>query len=171
MVQEKIVSLIQNNQKEAFTQLYDSYAQSLFGIISNLTSNPEEAEDILQDVFVKIWKNIDSYSENNERFYTWLVNITRETAIEKLKSKGYFSKKNLTTQNFVNLTDNNSKDSIGIREFVKKMKPLHIKLIDCLFFKGFSLQEASEELEIPVTTLKSENRNSISELKNLLKQL
>jgi RNA polymerase sigma-70 factor (ECF subfamily) len=59
-------------------------------------------------------------------------------------------------------------DTIGVQEFVKKLKPRCIKLIDLLFFKGFTQQEASDELEIPLGTVKTHNRNCISELRNLL---
>jgi RNA polymerase sigma-70 factor (ECF subfamily) len=63
------------------------YSKSLFSVINVLVSNREEAEDVLQEVFVKIWKNIDSYNESKGRFYTWILNIARNTSIDKLRSK------------------------------------------------------------------------------------
>jgi RNA polymerase sigma-70 factor (ECF subfamily) len=56
-------------------------------VINVLVRNREEAEDVLQDVFVKIWKNIDSYNDSKGRFYTWILNIARNTSIDKLRSK------------------------------------------------------------------------------------
>lgn len=174
MTQEELLPLIYKKDERAFTLLYDMYSKSLFGVISNLIKDQEEAEDVLQDVFVKIWKNIDSYNQEKGRLYTWMVNITRNTTIDKLRSKGYNnSQKNLSADNFVHLLDDNTRltnkiDSIGIREFVKKLKPKCIKIIDLLFFKGYTQQEASEELEIPLGTVKTQNRNCINELRNLL---
>lgn len=174
MTQEELLPLIYKKDERAFTLLYDMYSKSLFGVISNLIKDQEEAEDVLQDVFVKIWKNIDSYNEEKGRLHTWMVNITRNTSIDKLRSKGYNnSQKNLSADNFVHLLDDNTRltnkiDSIGIREFVKKLKPKCIKIIDLLFFKGYTQQEASEELEIPLGTVKTQNRNCINELRNLL---
>lgn len=174
MTQEELLPLIYKKDERAFTLLYDMYSKSLFGVISNLIKDQEEAEDVLQDVFVKIWKNIDSFSEEKGRLYTWMVNITRNTAIDKLRSKGYNnSQKNLSADNFVHLLDDNTRltnkiDSIRIKEFVKKLKPKCIKIIDLLFFKGYTQQEASEELEIPLGTVKTQNRNCINELRNLL---
>ncbi|MDD2985584.1 sigma factor-like helix-turn-helix DNA-binding protein, partial [Flavobacterium sp.] len=90
------------------------------------------------------------------------------------RSKGYNNNlKNLTTDNFVHLLDhsagmNNKIDMIGIQEFVKKLKPKCIKIIDLLFFKGFTQQEASDELDIPLGTVKTQNRNCIQELRTLL---
>jgi RNA polymerase sigma-70 factor (ECF subfamily) len=60
-------------------------------------------------------------------------------------------------------------DTIGIEEFVKKLKPKCIQIIDLLFFKGYTQQEASEELEIPLGTVKTHNRNCINDLKTYLK--
>lgn len=174
MTQEELLPLIYKKDERAFTLLYDMYSKSLFGVISNLIKDQEEAEDVLQDVFVKIWKNIDSYNEEKGRLYTWMVNITRNTSIDKLRSKGYNNnQKNLSADNFVHLLDDNTRftnkiDSIGIKEFVKKLKPKCIKIIDLLFFKGYTQQEASEELEIPLGTVKTQNRNCINELRNLL---
>jgi RNA polymerase sigma-70 factor (ECF subfamily) len=103
-----------------------------------------------------------------------MLNITRNTAIDKLRSKGFNNKqKKLSSDNFVHLLDDSNKmtnriDTIGIQEFVKKLKPKCIQLLDLLFFKGFTQQEASEELEIPLGTVKTQNRNCINDLRTYL---
>lgn len=89
MNQEELLVLIYKKDEKAFTHLYDMYSKSLFSVITVLVKNREEAEDVLQDVFVKIWKNIDSYHESKGRFYTWVLNIARNTAIDKLHSKNF----------------------------------------------------------------------------------
>lgn len=175
MTQEDILPLILKKDDKAFTTLYDMYSKSLFSVISNLIKEQEEAEDVLQEVFVKIWKNIETYNETKGRFYTWIVNIARNTAIDKLRSKGFNnSQKNLSSDNFVHLLDDSNKltnriDTIGIQEFVKKLKPKCIQLIELLFFQGYTQQEASDELEIPLGTVKTQNRNCINDLRNYLK--
>lgn len=174
MTQEQLLQQIYKKDGKAFSTLYDMYSKSLYGVIFNLLSNREESEDVLQDVFVKIWKNIDSYSEDKGRFYTWILNIARNSAIDRLRSKSHNnSLKNLSADSFVHILDhnvsaNNKIDAIGIREFVKKMKPKCIKLIDLLFFKGYTQQEASDELEIPLGTVKTQNRSCINDLRTIL---
>jgi RNA polymerase sigma-70 factor, ECF subfamily len=175
MSQEQILLLIQQKDGKAYTILYDMYSKSLFAVISNLVKDREEAEDILQEVFIKIWKNIDTYNESKGRFYTWMLNIARNSAIDKLRSKNFNnSKKNLSSDNFVHLLDESNKsihkiDAIGIQDFIKKLKPKCIALIDLLFFKGYTQQEASEELDIPLGTVKTQNRSCISDLRTYLK--
>ena len=68
MTQEDILPLILKKDDRAFTTLNSMYNKSLFGVLSNLIKEQEEAEDVLQEVFVKIWKNIDSYNESKGRF-------------------------------------------------------------------------------------------------------
>ena len=174
MTQEEVLTLISKKDDRAYSYLYDMYSKSLFSVIKNLINDREEAEDVLQEVFIKIWKNIDSYNESKGRFYTWAVNIARNSTIDKLRSKNFNnSKKNLSSDNFVHLLDDSNKltnkiDSIGIEEFVKKLKPKCIQIIDLLFFKGYTQQEASDELEIPLGTVKTQNRNCINDLRNFL---
>lgn len=174
MSQEELIPLILKKDDRAFTVMYDMYSKSLFSVISNFFKETEDAEDVLQEVFVKIWKNIESYSETKGRLYTWMLNIARNTAIDKLRSKGYNnSQKNLNNETFVNRIEDGNKlsnkvDAIGLKEFVNKLKPKCIQIIDVLFFKGYTQQEASDELEIPLGTVKTLNRNCIKDLRTYL---
>lgn len=174
MEQEELLKELLKKDDKSFTLLYDNYSKSLFGVIYNLIRNTEEAEDILQEVFIKIWKNIDTYNESKGRLYTWMLNIARNTSIDKLRSKNYNnSQKNLSSDNFVHILDDNSKttnkiDAIGIKEFIMKLKPKCIQIIDLLFFKGYTQQEASDELEMPLGTVKTNNRNCMNELRKMI---
>ena len=110
MTQEEILPLLSKKDSRAYTLLYDMYSKSLFAVINNLVKDREEAEDVLQEVFVKIWKNIDTYNQSKGRLYTWMLNISRNTAIDKLRSKGFNnSQKNLSSDNFVHLLDDSNK--------------------------------------------------------------
>ncbi|HEX9980250.1 MAG TPA: sigma-70 family RNA polymerase sigma factor [Flavobacterium sp.] len=174
MTQDDLLVLIANKDEKAFSHLYDMYSRSLFSVISNYLKNREDAEDVLQEVFVKIWRNIDTYNDSKGRFYTWILNIARNASIDKLRSKGYGNdKKNVSADNFVHLLDDKNRlssriDAIGIQDFVKRLKPKCIQLIELLFFKGYTQQEASDELEIPLGTVKTQNRNCINDLRNFL---
>lgn len=174
MEESLLVKKLLEKDDKSFTLLYENYSKSLFGIIYNLVKNKEEAEDVLQDVFYKIWNNIEQYNENKGRLYTWMVNIARNTTIDRLRSKGYNnSQKNQNVDNFVYMLEDNSKtinkiDAIGINEFIKKLKPKCIQLIELLFFKGYTQQETSDELEIPLGTVKTNNRNCMNDLRLML---
>lgn len=176
MEQELLVKELLKKDNNSFTLLYDNYSKSLYGVIYNLIKNREEAEDVLQEVFVKIWNNIDSYNESKGRLYTWMLNIARNTSIDKLRSKGFNnSQKNLSVDNFVYMLEDNSKitnriDAIGIKRFINKLKPKCIQIIELLFFQGYTQQEASEELEMPLGTVKTNNRNCMNELRLMINE-
>jgi RNA polymerase sigma-70 factor (ECF subfamily) len=128
------------------------YSKSLFSVINVLVSNREEPkmyfkfllrfEKLILIMRVRTLLHVDT-------------NIARNTSIDKLRSKNFNNSQNLSSDNFVHLLDDSNKlvdkvDTIGINEFVKKLKPKCIQIIDLLFFKGYTQQEASEELEIPL---------------------
>ncbi len=165
-----IIEMQQGNEK-AFSKIYTMYSEAIYGIIYSVVLDEGTAEEILQDVFVKIWDKSGSYDINKGRFFTWILNIARNAAIDETRSKSFKNtKKNLSTSNFVDIlatTDslNRKTNAIGIRKFVDALKPMCIKIIDLLFFKGYTHKEASETLDIPLGTLKTRNRNCINELR------
>ena len=114
-------------KSNSITNTIQQFGKKLFGFVRGKVRTNEDAEDILQDVFVKIWKNIDTYNTSKGRLYTWMLNIARNTSIDKLRSKNFNNnQKNLSTDNFVHILDDNSKtinkiDAIGIKEFIKTL--------------------------------------------------
>lgn len=104
--EEELISLLKERDQNAFSYLYDNYSKALFGIIYNIVGNTEEAEDILQIVFLKIWNSFSTYDKSKGRLYTWMLNITRNSAIDYVRSKqNKTNSKNLTSDNIVNEID------------------------------------------------------------------
>ena len=162
---------MQNGSEKAFSRLYTMYSEAIQGIIYSIVLDEETAEEVLQDVFIKIRNNSYSYSKNKGHVFTWLLNIERNAAIDETRSKSFKnSRKNLSTTNFVDILSssdslNKKTNAIGIKKFVDALKPACIKIIDLLYFKGFTQAEASKTLEIPLGTLKTRNRTCINELR------
>ncbi len=165
---------MQNGNERAFSKIYALYSEAIFGIINSIVLDESVAEEILQDVFVKVWNKSNSYDIKKGRFFTWLLNIARNAAIDSTRSKASkASKKNLSASNFVNILFDNDNlnqktNAIGIKNFVNKLKPACIKIIDLLYFKGFTQTEASKSLKIPLGTLKTRNRNCIKDLRTIV---
>jgi RNA polymerase sigma-70 factor (ECF subfamily) len=165
---------MQNKNETAFSKIYAMYSEAIYGIIYSVVLDEEIAQEVLQDVFIKVWNNSESYDSKKGRFFTWLLNIARNSAIDKTRSKAYKnSKKNLSTSNFVDILSgsdnlNQKVNAIGIRKFVDALKPACVKIIDLLFFKGYTQAEAAKTLEIPLGTLKTRNRNCIQDLRTLV---
>ena len=162
---------MQKGNEKAFSRIYSLYSQAVYGIIHTIVRNEDLSEEILQDVFIKIWNNRDAYSIKKGRFFTWILNIARNAAIDATRSKAYKnSKKNLDVTNFVDVletSDNltNFTNAIGIKKFIEALKPACIRIIELLYFKGYTQVDAAKELDIPLGTVKSRNRNCINELR------
>lgn len=166
-----LIIALQNRNEKAFSRLYTMYSEAIYGIIYSIVQDEKVAEEVLQDVFVKVWNNAPSYNVDKGRYFTWLLNIARNTAIDETRSKSFKnSRKNLSTTNFVDIVPssdslNKKTNAIGLKKFVDALKPACIKIIDLLYFKGFTQAEASKTLEIPLGTLKTRNRACIKELR------
>ena len=169
---EYLVSQFQKKDEKAFKKLYNMYSQSMHGVIYNIVRDNEIAEEVMQDVFIKAWEKADSYNSSKGRFFTWLLNISRNAAIDKTRSKAFKkSSKNLNSDYFVDIihsSDNlgSKTDAIGIKKFVDKLAEKCVKIIELLYFKGYTQKEASEELDMPIGTIKTRNRNCIQELRD-----
>ncbi|GFZ77767.1 RNA polymerase sigma factor SigK [Aquaticitalea lipolytica] len=171
---ETLILKFQQKDEKAFEALYNMYSDSMHGVIFNIVRDNDIAEELMQDVFIKAWNNASSYSAEKGRFFTWILNIARNAAIDKTRSKAFKnSKKNLDAEYFVDILQNsdsldNKTDAIGIGKFVSKLAKKCIEVIELLYFKGYTQKEASEELNIPIGTIKTHNRNCIKELRDIV---
>lgn len=171
---ELLVKQFQAKDVKAYEKLYNMYCDSISGVVNTIVKNDDVAQEITQDVFIKAWNKSDTYSSKKGRFFTWILNIARNAAIDYTRSKKYKqSKQNLNSDFFVDILEtsqslDNSTDAIGIKEFVKKLGDKCKSVIELLYFKGFTQKEASEELDMPIGTVKTRNRNCITELRTML---
>ncbi len=173
--EEELIVLLKERNESGFHYLYDHYSGALYGIILRIVQSKEYTEEIIQDVFVKIWNSIQQYDSSKGRFYTWMINIARNTAIDYLKSKGFQNElKNQSLPDFVYnsaelSTTNNSSDFIGFNKVIEGLEVDKQELIDLAYYQGYTQNEISEKLKIPLGTVKTKMRNALMKLKDLLK--
>ncbi|MDP4283751.1 MAG: sigma-70 family RNA polymerase sigma factor [Bacteroidota bacterium] len=174
--EDELIELLKSGDQSAFAYLYDNYSGALYGIIFKMLENHELAEDVLQEAFVKIWNNFSSYDRTKGRLFTWMLNIARNLAIDTIRSKSY--KKQTKIQNVENAVDNVSNDAnvatsfdaLGVRKHLVQLKIEQKQIIDLAYFEGFTQDEISKKLEIPLGTVKTRMRTAIMELRKLLQQ-
>lgn len=169
-----LVEKFKQKDEKAFESLYNMYSNSMQGVVYNIVRDHDIAEEVMQDVFIKAWHKSDSYSSSKGRFFTWILNISRNAAIDKTRSKSFKkSKQNLNSDFFVDSIEtheslDNSTDAIGIKKFVGKLADKCKEVIELLYFKGYTQSEASETLNMPIGSIKTRNRNCIKELRNMV---
>jgi RNA polymerase sigma factor (sigma-70 family) len=171
--QELIIALKARDEK-AFSYLYDHYSSSLYSIILQIVKRPETACDVLQEVFLNIWRKIESYDPIKGRLFTWMLNISRNASIDMLRSKNYLnSRKNQEITDIVYANDQATTqtniDSIGLSKYLGKLRPEQRVLIELAYFKGYTHDEIAQIENIPLGTVKTRIRNALLQLREYLK--
>lgn len=169
--EEELVDLLQQKNQQAFSYLYDHYAAALNGVIYRMVEDRELAEDILQEAFIKIWNNFHSYDKTKGRLYTWMLNLARNLSIDTLRSKSFKKQQKISgDENSVNnIKDANTIiekfDGIGLSKQLDYLKFDQKQIIDLAYFKGYTQDEISKTLDIPLGTVKTKMRSAILELR------
>ena len=162
---------LRNREKIAVEALYDMYSSSLYGVICRIVIDTATAEDVLQETFVKIWHSFSGYSTEKGRLFTWMVNIARNLAIDKIRSKDFKNQnKNQELENNVTFIDEQRNtvykpELLGIKDLVQTLKPEQKSILELVYFKGYTHVEAADELGIPLGTIKTRLRMAIQELR------
>jgi len=167
----ELVNALKQKDNAAFGHLYLYYRGSLYNIINQIVPDTETANDVLQETFITVWKNIDKYDPTKGRLFTWLLNLTRNCAINKTRSKNYKNYlKNDDLDNYVNTSEKTGStemntNQIGLRKEVSKLKNELKLVIELAYFHGCTQEEISKTLNIPLGTVKTRLRTAIIELR------
>jgi RNA polymerase sigma-70 factor (ECF subfamily) len=156
----------------SYNYLYEHYSGALYSVILQIVQNESIAGDVLQEVFISIWKRIDSYDEAKGRLFTWMHNIARNAAIDMVRSKSY--RNNTRSESIEGSADNLQSpqleiDNIGLRKIVDKLKPEQRSLIELAYFIGYTHEEIAQIEAIPLGTVKTRIRAALQQLRTFLK--
>ena len=170
--EHQIVEMLHQNDRKVISIIYDNYAPALYGVVLRIVRSEEIAEDVMQDSFLKIWKNGQQYNSSKGTLFTWLLNIARNTAIDKTRSANFRrSNKIQPVDDFVNNKESTTgtikPELIGVKELVNNLDSKYKEVIDLIYFNGFTQQEVSDHLNIPLGTVKSRIRIALRELKGI----
>lgn len=147
------------------------YNESLFGMITKIVKRQEEAEEVLQNTFLKIWENIEKYDERKATIFTWMAQIARNTAIDKVRLKSYQnqSKINEIDDYHSEFSVPSEEQNIDLQRLTQKLPDKYKILLDKMFLEGYTQQEISDLLDIPLGTVKTRLRDAIQILRAELK--
>lgn len=162
--EEELIELLKNDKEAGFNQLYANYSAVLYGISIKIVGSEEIAQDVLQDAFVKIWKNFSKYDSSKGRLFTWLLNITRNTAIDYIRSKDFQTRSKFSTEFILESHSNSSEmnvDAIGMTEMLNLLDSESKLVLETVYIKGYTHAEAAEYLNLPLGTVKTRIRNGM----------
>jgi RNA polymerase sigma factor (sigma-70 family) len=129
---------------------------------------------VLHDALLRIWDRSNTYDPEKGRLFTWMLNLTRNLAIDKTRS-GEISRARKTgkMENLVNGDEDGGmvvqhEDAIGLSEVLANLPAEQRLVIDYLYLKGYTQSEMSDELDIPLGTVKTRARLAMSSLRSIL---
>jgi RNA polymerase sigma factor (sigma-70 family) len=171
--EQELVAMLQERSDQSFSYLYDNYSGALYGIISGIIPDEETVRDVLQDVFVNIWKKIELYDPSKGRLFTWLMNVARNAAIDKVRSRNYQdSLKNRAIPEDVDrgaaFVSTLKQDDFGLKKILARLKEEHRLLIDLSYFQGYTHEEIAKALDIPLGTVKTRIRSALIQLRTMI---
>jgi RNA polymerase sigma factor (sigma-70 family) len=169
--QQVMVDLLLQRDRKAFERLYDDYSAAIYGLVLKILRDEAQAEDALQDTFVRIWQKIHTYDESKGRLFTWMLNLARNIAIDKLRANTS-RKTELTSSLQLQHMDSRGPstsmqvDHIGLNDLVAQLPPDQKMVIDLIYYLGYTQAEVSEEYGIPLGTVKSRVRLAMNHLRS-----
>lgn len=173
--QDQLATQLKAKNKQAFSYLYDHYSAAVFGIISRIVIDENISEEVLHDAFLKFWEKIDQYDSSKGRLFTWMANISRNLAIDKLRSKE-LKKADKTDSMHTYVTDSiagtkafQNIDGIGLAEALKALREEERFVLEMTYFKGYTQSEITKEFDIPLGTVKTRLRMAMKSLRNVLR--
>jgi RNA polymerase sigma-70 factor (ECF subfamily) len=180
----ELIELYKNGEREALKYLINRYASPLFNFVARLTDR-NDAPDIVQDIFIKVWKNIKKFDSKKASFRTWIFTIARNSVTDFLRKKRNisFSDVNENIDGDENSFEENieSEDLLPdealqkledietLNETLEKLRPDYLEILVLYYQEEMTFEEIGEVLDKSINTVKSWHRRAILELRKMMK--
>lgn len=174
---DNLIDRIQTNDETALVEIYDQYVNAVFSVAYQVLQNKLDAEEVTQDVFLRIWNKSALYDSSKGKFISWLLTMTRRIAIDYLRHKQRQSQVenpvSLDEKDYLYETSLVYQDMTELqRTLVSVMQELPSEYRDAIqlaYFKGMTHQEIATHLDRPLGTVKSHIRQGMQKLRAIWK--
>ena len=163
-------------EREALRQLYEATSAKLFGVCLRILSDREESEDVLQEVYVTIWRRADRFDSGRASVMTWVSTIARNRAIDRLRARGPMAYAEPVEE--LEIADAAAVSADALLEAADDRKKLHgclseldertQSVIRTAFFEGVTYEALARRMDAPLGTVKSWIRRGLAKLKGCL---
>jgi RNA polymerase sigma-70 factor, ECF subfamily len=171
----ELLHAVSRGDEAALARLYDQYRVILFGLLVRILGSREEAEDVLQDVFIQVWRRARDFDEKRGKPFTWLVTLARSRAIDRLRLLG--ARRRLVESAAKNQTEEVSdalSDAIqaGQRDIIQRalaeLPEEQKQALVLAYYDGLTQSEIASRLGTPLGTVKTRMRSGMAKLRGLL---
>ena len=171
----ELLKAIVARDEVALAQLYDRYRTILFGLLMRILNNREEAEDVLQETFLQIWRKAADFDESRGRPFTWLVTLARSRAIDRLRTLASRERvaearaREVSEEISDAATDALKSEQRGlVSDALAKLPDEQKRPIMLAYFDGLTQSEIATRLGAPLGTVKTRMRTGMIRLRELL---
>lgn len=172
-IDQDLIEQVKKGDKTAFKQIYSRFSQVTYNLALRILKDKEDAEEVVQEIFLQIWNKAYSYDPSRGAVSTWVVNIARSRSIDKLRTVGYRNKNVEIDEQKVNsnvdlsrtIEDRDESKQV-IRKALNSLPEKQRAAIELVYFGGLTHIEAAEKLEEPVGTIKTRIRLGVMKLKD-----
>ena len=152
-------------------EIYMKYKDKVLGYIRNHVNSPEDAEDLCSDVFIKIYSKIDTFDESKASLSTWIYAMTSNTVIDFYRTNHIHSEIPEDLAEDKSLIEDEVLNSESLEELAKALRALPQEQMDIIvlrYYKGLTLQEVAEKMNLSYGVTKLRHREALGRLKDLL---
>lgn len=168
----ELIERIHRKDTDAFEELYDLYKRPLFGLILSIVKNRKEAEDLLREVFVTVWEKATAFKTEKGNVYSWLVALTRRTAIDYIRSDRALKRENIDTIQTNNYDPFKTTIYSDRTELVKKalthVPEEKLEVLKIAYYRGMTQQEIADYLNVTLKTIKTRTTEGMLKFKQAL---
>lgn len=158
----------------AFEELYDRHSRIVFALIQRILQQASTSEEVVQDVFLALWRNAAQYDQSRGPFVPWLLTLARNRALDQLRLKSERQRRRedqteelppvVTMPDFEGSLDEQRRAK-RVRDLMAALNPQQKRAIELAYFEGLSHSEIANALKEPLGTVKSWIRNGLLRLK------
>ena len=171
----ELIQQVANHDHEAFNQLYDRFSSLVFTVGMRMLKVRFDAEDLLQEVFVQIWRRADTYSIERGSPEAWIINITRSRAIDKLRAVRRMERSFVLTDDpagvqsieDVQSAATDSDTRLTMKSMLADLPEVQRKVLELAYFDGLTQSEIAVYLAEPLGTVKTRMRAGIQRLREI----
>lgn len=173
-----LLAAISRGDERAFLSLYERFSGPIYSLLMKMLQNQQDAEDVLQAVFLQVWKKADYYRADRCSAFTWLVLVARSKAIDRMRQRQRQSR-TMEEASLEGALHGESHESTAsgamqhesqaaVRSALERIPEEQREAIEMAFFKGMSQTEISETLSAPLGTVKARIRRGMLRLRGYL---
>lgn len=171
-----LLQAVSRGDESALAALYDRYRLILFSLILRILHDRHEAEDVLQEAFLQVWRRARDFDESRGRAFTWLVTIARSRALDRLRASG--SRARIATEAEAaprESTGDAAADAVKseqgeiVRQALAELPEEQRRALFMAYFEGLTQSEIAARLGDPLGTVKTRMRSGLMKLRELLR--